>query len=285
MTRPAQLPWTEDQAANRLLATDPLALLIGMLLDQQFPMERAFLGPELLRRRLGEELSAERIASHEPGSLEQLFKGPPALHRYPGSMAKRTQELCATIVAEYGGDAEKIWTDALTGEELYRRLRALPGYGEAKAREMGLAAVLPVHSLMGTAGQPIATLLVLSIGVAVTSIPIISRIFHDLGILHTRFASLILGFAVIEDILLWGVLAMTRRLIARSPQRTAKSKDRRRRRSAGTGGMPQSSGAGNSRPLIISCIIPPLSARRSRGQQENRRVYRRRFRCGPGVPL
>jgi uncharacterized HhH-GPD family protein len=134
MTRPAQLPWTEDQAANRLLATDPLALLIGMLLDQQFPMERAFLGPELLRRRLGEELSAERIASHEPGSLEQLFKGPPALHRYPGSMAKRTQELCATIVAEYGGDAEKIWTDALTGEELYRRLRALPGYGDAKAR-------------------------------------------------------------------------------------------------------------------------------------------------------
>src|SRR3990170_1196381 len=86
MTRPVQLPWTEDQAANRLLATDPLALLIGMLLDQQFPMERAFLGPELLRRRLGEELSAERIASHEPGSLEQL-KGPsgaPSLSRVDG---------------------------------------------------------------------------------------------------------------------------------------------------------------------------------------------------------
>ena len=134
MARPVELPWTEDQAANRLLATDPLALLIGMLLDQQFPMERAFFGPELLRRRLGEELSAERIASHEPGSLEQLFKGPPAIHRYPGSMAKRAQELCAAIVADYGGDAERLWIDAPTGQELYRRLRALPGYGEAKAR-------------------------------------------------------------------------------------------------------------------------------------------------------
>lgn len=117
-----------------MLATDALALLIGMLLDQQFPMERAFLGPELLRRRLGVELSAERIASYDPASLEEIFKGPPALHRYPGSMAKRTQELCAAIVAGYGGNAERVWIDATTGDELYRRLRALPGYGEAKAR-------------------------------------------------------------------------------------------------------------------------------------------------------
>ena len=91
MTRPDQLHFTESEEANRLLATDGLALLIGMLLDQQFPMERAFYGPQLLKDRLGENLDAERIADWDPDEMESVFRGPPAIHRYPASMGKRTQ--------------------------------------------------------------------------------------------------------------------------------------------------------------------------------------------------
>lgn len=134
MPQPHSLPWTEDEEANRLLAADPLALLIGMLLDQQYPMERAFLGPQLLRRRLGAELDAAHIAGMEPEALESIFKGPPAIHRFPGSMARRTQELCRAIAADYEGDAARLWNTAEDGAELLRRLRALPGFGEAKAR-------------------------------------------------------------------------------------------------------------------------------------------------------
>ena len=131
---PDSLPWTEDDDANHLLATDPLALLIGMLLDQQFPMERAFLSPHLLAERLGRDLDPEHIAGLDDEALETVFRGPPALHRYPGSMAKRTRALCAHIVDEYDGDAAAIWTTAGDGDDLYRRLRALPGFGEAKAK-------------------------------------------------------------------------------------------------------------------------------------------------------
>jgi uncharacterized HhH-GPD family protein len=134
MDRPASLPFTESDEANRLLATDGLALLIGMLLDQQFPMERAFYGPQLLKDRLGQTLDPSRIAGWDPEELETVFKGPPAIHRYPGSMAGRTQELCRVIVAEYGGRAENLWETAPDGAELLRRLQALPGFGVAKSR-------------------------------------------------------------------------------------------------------------------------------------------------------
>jgi uncharacterized HhH-GPD family protein len=135
MPTPAQLPFTPDDDANRLLAADPLALLVGMLLDQQFPMERAFLSPSILATRLGvDRLDAAALAVHDPDALVAVFQGPPALHRYPGSMAARTQELSRHIVEHFDGDPAAIWTTASDGTELYRRLRALPGYGEAKAR-------------------------------------------------------------------------------------------------------------------------------------------------------
>lgn len=134
MDRPDSLPFTESDEANRLLATDGLALLIGMLLDQQFPMERAFYGPQLLKDRLGEDLDAGRIAGWDPEELEKVFKGPPAIHRYPGSMAGRAQELSRVIVAEYEGRAENLWETASDGAELLRRLQALPGFGIAKSR-------------------------------------------------------------------------------------------------------------------------------------------------------
>jgi uncharacterized HhH-GPD family protein len=131
---PDSLPFTESEEANRLLAGDGLALLIGMLLDQQFPMERAFFGPQLLKERLGEDLDAARIAGWDTARLEELFRGPPAIHRYPGSMARRTQELCRALVDDYGGRAEALWETADDGAELLRRLQALPGFGLAKSR-------------------------------------------------------------------------------------------------------------------------------------------------------
>ncbi len=134
MDRPDSLPFTESDQANRLLASDGLALLIGMLLDQQFPMERAFYGPQLLKDRLGEDLDAARLAEWNPEELESIFKGPPAIHRYPGSMASRTQEMCRVIVADYGGRAENLWETAGDGTELLGRLQALPGFGVAKSR-------------------------------------------------------------------------------------------------------------------------------------------------------
>src|SRR6187399_3194463 len=104
----ATIPITGDPAADELLVTDPLALVIGMLLDQQVPMEWAFRGPATLRDRLG-RLDCAAIAAMAPEELEAVFKEKPALHRYPGSMAKRTHALCTQIVDEYGGDAEQIW--------------------------------------------------------------------------------------------------------------------------------------------------------------------------------
>jgi uncharacterized HhH-GPD family protein len=131
---PASLPYTEDPEANRLLAENPLALLIGMLLDQQFPMERAFLAPHLLRERLGGTLDPAAIAGMPEEELEEAFRGPPALHRYPASMATRTRDLCRHLVEEYEGDAAAVWATSADADDLYRRIRALPGYGEAKSR-------------------------------------------------------------------------------------------------------------------------------------------------------
>ncbi|MEJ5255495.1 MAG: HhH-GPD-type base excision DNA repair protein [Acidimicrobiales bacterium] len=128
------LPVTGDPDADALLASDPLALLIGMLLDQQVPMEWAFRGPYTLRERLGGSFDAASIAATDPSALEELFKQKPALHRYPGSMAKRTHALCQFIVDRYGGDAAALWRGVRSGEELYRRLRELPGFGDEKAK-------------------------------------------------------------------------------------------------------------------------------------------------------
>jgi uncharacterized HhH-GPD family protein len=128
------LPVTGDPEADKLLVDDPLALTIGMLLDQQVPMEWAFSGPLRLRDKLGGRLDAAEIAALEPADLEAMFKGPPALHRYPGSMAKRTQALCQYLVDHYGGDAAAVWTGVDDGAELLRRVKALPGFGADKSR-------------------------------------------------------------------------------------------------------------------------------------------------------
>ena len=130
----ATLPLTGEPEADELLASDPLALMIGMLLDQQFPMERAFVAPYRLRERLGGRLDAAEIATTPPDELEAVFRTPPALHRFHGSMARRTQALCQYLVDHYGGDASALWKDVESGAELLRRVRALPGFGEQKAK-------------------------------------------------------------------------------------------------------------------------------------------------------
>jgi uncharacterized HhH-GPD family protein len=125
----------QDPAADELLGRDPLALLIGMLLDQQFPMERAFGAPRLLADRLGvESLDAARLASSDPEELTRVFQGPPALHRYPGSMAGRTQELCRLLVERYGGRPENLWGEVPDGAALLARINELPGFGAQKSK-------------------------------------------------------------------------------------------------------------------------------------------------------
>jgi len=130
----AKLPLTGDEQADRLLEDDPLALLVGMLLDQQVPMEKAFHSPYDLKQRLGDKLEAADIASRDTDELRELFKERPALHRFPGAMAERTQELCRRLVERYDGDAHRVWASAATGDELVANLRELPGFGEQKAR-------------------------------------------------------------------------------------------------------------------------------------------------------
>jgi uncharacterized HhH-GPD family protein len=131
----AQLRIAQEPAADELLGRDPLALLIGMLLDQQFPMERAFGAPRLLADRLGvDHLSAEELAGMDAEELTRVFQGPPALHRYPGSMAGRTQELCRLLVERYDGRADGLWAGAPDGATLLKRLNELPGFGAQKSK-------------------------------------------------------------------------------------------------------------------------------------------------------
>lgn len=120
--------------ADALITRDPLALLIGMVLDQQIPLEKAFTSPWVLRERLGHDYDAAEIAAYDPDALSAIFTKPPALHRFPGSMAKRVQAMCQHVVDEHDGDAAAVWSTAKTGDELYRRLSRLPGFGEQKAR-------------------------------------------------------------------------------------------------------------------------------------------------------
>jgi uncharacterized HhH-GPD family protein len=130
---PTSIPITGDPEADRLLAEDPLALMLGMLLDQQVPMEWAFKGPHTLKQRLG-GLDASAIAAMSEEDVEAAFKSKPALHRFPGSMGKRAHALCRVLVDEYHGDAAKVWQGATSGDELLARLKALPGFGDEKAK-------------------------------------------------------------------------------------------------------------------------------------------------------
>jgi len=125
---------SQQPAADALLTRDPLALLIGMVLDQQVPLERAFSAPYDLTQRLGHDLDAAELAEYDLDALAAVFAGPPALHRYPKSMAKRVQDLCRLLVDRYGGDAAAVWRDAPNGETLRRRIAELPGFGAQKAQ-------------------------------------------------------------------------------------------------------------------------------------------------------
>jgi len=160
------LPFTGDPAADRLIATDPLALLIGFVLDQQVTLQKAFSGPLELSRRIG-SLDARRIATMEPDRLDAAFRERPALHRFPGNMAKRTRELCAYLVDRYDGDASRIWREARDGADLHARLLDLPGFGPMKAgtliailgKRLGVApagwkAYSPDHMTLGDVDSP-----------------------------------------------------------------------------------------------------------------------------------
>jgi uncharacterized HhH-GPD family protein len=125
--------WTQDPKANELLETDPLALLIGLVLDQQVKMEKAFGGPYELKKRLG-HLDVRKIAAMDPERLDAVFRERPALHRFPGSMAKRVQSMCQAVVDEYAGDAGSVWLDASDGADLAARIKRLPGFGDMKVK-------------------------------------------------------------------------------------------------------------------------------------------------------
>jgi uncharacterized HhH-GPD family protein len=130
---PEALFFTEDDEANRLLAEDPFALLVGFALDQQVTVQQAFLGPLRLKQRLG-TLDPSAVAKVD---LEPIFREKPAIHRFPGSMAERVRELAATVTEDYGGDASRLWTEAADGADLRKRIAALPGFGEMKIKSLG----------------------------------------------------------------------------------------------------------------------------------------------------
>ncbi|MBW3668561.1 MAG: Fe-S cluster assembly protein HesB [Actinobacteria bacterium] len=131
---PVKLALSGDPAADKLLSRDSLALLIGMVLDQQVPLEWAFAAPLRLKERLGGRLDAAEIAAMDPDALVKVFSQTPALHRFPGANAKRVQELCRIVVDQYKGKADRVWKSAKTGDELLANVKALPGFGEQKAR-------------------------------------------------------------------------------------------------------------------------------------------------------
>jgi len=133
MTQPDQLHFTDSEQANQLLARDPMALLIGFALDQQVSVQKAFRGPLDLRERLG-SLDAQALAQAD---LEPLFRERPALHRFPGAMAKRVHQLAVHVLEHYGGDAARVWTDAGSAAELRANLAGVPGFGEMKIKSLG----------------------------------------------------------------------------------------------------------------------------------------------------
>jgi uncharacterized HhH-GPD family protein len=165
-TSPVLLPWTEDDQANRLLAEDPNALLIGFALDQQVTVQKAFAGPLVLKQRLG-QLEPARIAAMPPDDLAAVFRDRPAIHRFPAAMADRVQSLCRELAAQYGGDGSRVWNDATSGQDLAKRIGSLPGFGDMKVRSLvatlvkqfgvkppGWEQVLPSHPTLGDADTP-----------------------------------------------------------------------------------------------------------------------------------
>ena len=161
---PDALYFTGDPEADALLASDPLALTIGFVLDQQVAVQKAFSSPLELSRRLG-GLDAGAIAAMDPAVLEEAFRRRPALHRFPGNMAKRVQEHCRVIAGEYGGDASRVWREARDSDDLRARLAALPGFGEMKiksfaavlSRRFGVQladALAPAHATLGDVDSP-----------------------------------------------------------------------------------------------------------------------------------
>ena len=139
---PEALYFTDSDEANRLIASDPLALLIGFAIDQQVTVQQAFSGPLKLKERIG-TLDARAIAEMDPSTLETAFRQPPAIPRFPRALAERVQELCQVVADEYGGDAARIWTEAADGADLRKRIGALPGYGKMKIT--GFGSVLALH--------------------------------------------------------------------------------------------------------------------------------------------
>jgi uncharacterized HhH-GPD family protein len=161
---PEALHFTGDEEADRLLARDPLALLIGFALDQQVPVPTAFLGPLKIKQRLG-SLDARELAAAEPDRLEAAFREKPAVHRFPGTMAARVQELARAVVSDYDGDASRLWSEAGDADDLRRRIEALPGFGEMKvkalssvlAKRFGVAVaegLVPGHPTLGDVDSP-----------------------------------------------------------------------------------------------------------------------------------
>jgi uncharacterized HhH-GPD family protein len=158
---PERLYFTESDAANALIASDPMALLIGFALDQQVTVQKAFSGPLALRERLG-TLDAATLAQSD---LDEVFREKPAIHRFPGNMARRVQELAAHVRDEYGGDAARVWTDASDAGELRANLEALPGFGEMKVKSLGAVLakrygvkaareLVPSHPTLGDVDSP-----------------------------------------------------------------------------------------------------------------------------------
>jgi uncharacterized HhH-GPD family protein len=164
MAAPDRLYFTDDDEARRLIATDPFALLVGLALDQQVTVQAAFAGPQKISQRLG-TLDPERLAQTDPVQLAAVFREKPAVHRFPGSMATRVQELAAFVADHYGGDASRVWTEARDGAELRARISALPGFGEMKvktlaailAKRYGVAVakeIAPEHRTLGDVDSP-----------------------------------------------------------------------------------------------------------------------------------
>lgn len=161
---PDSLHFTGDDEADRLLAEEPLALLIGFALDQQVTVPTAFTGPQKLKERVG-GLEAARIAAMDPAELEAVFRQRPAIHRFPGAMARRVQDLCAMIAEEYDGHAERVWTEARDAADLRKRIGALPGFGAMKITGLGSVLALqfgveaaqqlvPDHPCLGRIDSP-----------------------------------------------------------------------------------------------------------------------------------
>jgi uncharacterized HhH-GPD family protein len=163
-TAPDRLHFTGDDEADELIAREPFALLVGFALDQQVTVQTAFRGPLKLKHRLG-TLEPGAIAATDPGRVEAAFREKPAIHRFPGNMARRVQDLASLVAEEYGGDAERVWSEATDSADLRKRLSALPGFGEMKVRTLGAVLakrfgletaqeLVPGHPTLGDVDSP-----------------------------------------------------------------------------------------------------------------------------------